>query len=263
MNAEQRARELLAEECGRSVEEMHYERFGVTNTQVALRAIARALQQQGGSEGVRGLVAGLRESITDYGDHGENLRNEVIADLLNQIDRIDAALAAMGGEVGGEDWKARAIAAEADIERMTDAFNRENGPTFMGEPVLPPEKMVELELGVKVPVWLLDHAQRIELYMKLNLPGPWRIGGIQSHDYATPTPPPSAVPEWRPIESAPMDYTRVLLTDCRTVEVGFYDAERREWMTDSGWVYGLSEQPANWMPLPAAPEPGEADDAPR
>lgn len=80
---------------------------------------------------------------------------------------------------------------------------------------------------------------------------------------APTTPPPSAVPEWRPIESAPMDYTRVLLTDCRTVEVGFYDAERREWMTDSGWVYGLSERPANWMPLPAAPEPGEADDAPR
>ena len=38
--------------------------------------------------------------------------------------------------VGVEDWKARALAAEADIERMTDAFNRENGPTFMGEPAI-------------------------------------------------------------------------------------------------------------------------------
>lgn len=85
--------------------------------------------------------------------------------------------------VGVEDWKARALAAEADIERMADAFNRENGPTFMGEPVLPPEKMVELDSGVRVPIWLLDHARRIELYMKSKLPGPWRIGGVQSHDY--------------------------------------------------------------------------------
>ena len=92
---------------------------------------------------------------------------------------------------GGEDWQARALEAEADIERMTDAFNRENGPTFMGEPVLPPEKMVELEPGVRVPLWLLDYAQRVELYMKANLPGPWRIGGIQSHDYANPAPPES------------------------------------------------------------------------
>ena len=86
-------------------------------------------------------------------------------------------------DVGVEDWKARALAAEADIERMTDAFNRENGPTFMGEPVLPPEKTVELEPGGRVPAWLLDYAKMVELYMKANLPGPWRIGGIQSHDY--------------------------------------------------------------------------------
>ena len=91
-------------------------------------------------------------------------------------------------DVGVEDWKARALAAEADIERMTDAFNRENGPTFMGEPVLPPEKMVELGPGVSVPTWLLDHARRIELYMKSKMPGPWRIGGIQSHDYPHPQP---------------------------------------------------------------------------
>lgn len=35
-----------------------------------------------------------------------------------------------------EDWKARALSAEADIARMTEAFNRNNGPTFMGEPVI-------------------------------------------------------------------------------------------------------------------------------
>lgn len=93
---------------------------------------------------------------------------------------------------GGEDWKARALSAEADIERMTDTFNRENGPALMGEPVLPPEKMVELDPGVKVPTWLLDHAKRVELYMKANLPGPWRIGGIQSQDF---TPPAAKQPE--------------------------------------------------------------------
>jgi len=43
-----------------------------------------------------------------------------------------------------EDWKARALSAEADIARMTEAFNRENGPTFMGEPVLPkPRELVD------------------------------------------------------------------------------------------------------------------------
>lgn len=125
-------------------------------------------------EVLRGL---LREAVPYLRDAGEPFEDDGGNEPLELSRRIedalesDAALAAMGGQVCGEDWKARAIAAEADIERMTDAFNRENGPTFMGEPVLPPGKMVELELGVKVPVWLLDHAQRIELYMRLNPPG--------------------------------------------------------------------------------------------
>ncbi|KAF1692692.1 hypothetical protein [Pseudoxanthomonas koreensis] len=37
-----------------------------------------------------------------------------------------------------EEWKRRALEAEAAIQRMTDEFNAENGPTHMGEPVLPP-----------------------------------------------------------------------------------------------------------------------------
>lgn len=43
---EQRARELLAAECGRSVDEMRYDLYGVTNTRVCVRAIIAALRQQ-------------------------------------------------------------------------------------------------------------------------------------------------------------------------------------------------------------------------
>jgi hypothetical protein len=45
MDAEMKARELLAAECGRSVEEMHYEAYGVTSTAACIRAIRRALEQ--------------------------------------------------------------------------------------------------------------------------------------------------------------------------------------------------------------------------
>ena len=35
-----------------------------------------------------------------------------------------------------EEWKARALEAEADIARIHAQINAENGPTFMGEPVV-------------------------------------------------------------------------------------------------------------------------------
>lgn len=43
---EQRARELLAAECGRSVDEMRYDLYGVTNTRVCISAIVAALRHQ-------------------------------------------------------------------------------------------------------------------------------------------------------------------------------------------------------------------------
>ena len=46
------------------------------------------------------------------------------------------AYASMADEL--ESWKQRALAAEADVTRMCDEFNAENGPTHMGEPVLSP-----------------------------------------------------------------------------------------------------------------------------
>ena len=122
----------------------------------------------------------------DCGHHESLMLKSAETGLPLYCALCDARTCASDNAIDAIEWKERALAAEADIERMTDAFNRENGPTFMGEPVLPPEKMVELEEGVQVPKWLLDHTRRIELYMKANLPGPWRIGGIQSHDYATP-----------------------------------------------------------------------------
>lgn len=158
---------------------------------------AYALSALASDTGERGKVVGWwngqRGEMLDgepsirWGANAENTWHDI--PLYAGPNPIHALRAQPAG--GGEDWQARALAAEADIERMTDAFNRENGPTFMGEPVLPPEKMVELEPGVRVPKWLLDDTRRVELYMKAHLPGSWRIGGIQSHDYANPTPPES------------------------------------------------------------------------
>lgn len=58
---------------------------------------------------------------------------------------------------------------------------------------------------------------------------------------------------WRSIETAPKDGTRVLI--CHT---GWYSPvvgrfELREWLDDEQMV----RLPTHWMPLPAAPEPGE------
>ena len=161
------------------------------------KTLARHIAQQDAT------IARLTALASDTGERGvgDAMVDALLAvwdDPHNQwhprAERVRAGLAAAlraQPAGGGEDWQARALSAEADIERMTDAFNRENGPTFMGEPVLPPEKMVELEPGVRVPKWLLDDTRRVELYMKAHLPGPWRIGGIQSHDYANATPPES------------------------------------------------------------------------
>lgn len=57
----ERAKQILAAECDRSLEEMRYEHYGVVNTQVALRAIAAALQ----SSGREGMVLVPREPTDD------------------------------------------------------------------------------------------------------------------------------------------------------------------------------------------------------
>jgi hypothetical protein len=44
---------------------------------------------------LRGLVAGLREAITDWGD---NMRSETMADLLAHVDRIEQSLSVAQGQ---------------------------------------------------------------------------------------------------------------------------------------------------------------------
>ena len=148
------------------------------------------VRAENAEKSLRAQPAGGGEWL-DCGHHESLMLKSAETGLPLYCALCDARTCASDNAIDAIEWKERALAAEADIERMTDAFNRENGPTFMGEPVLPPEKMVELEPGVKVPKWLLDDTRRVELYMKANLPGPWRIGGVQSRDYACATPPES------------------------------------------------------------------------
>jgi hypothetical protein len=65
--------------------------------------------------------------------------------------------------------------------------------------------------------------------------------------------------EWKPIETAPRDWTNIILFDpeCeQPVFQGYYSMEdggRDCWMEDRG---NLSDQvsPTHWMPLPAPPK---------
>jgi hypothetical protein len=71
---------------------------------------------------------------------------------------------------------------------------------------------------------------------------------------------------WRPIETAPLDGTRILATWKGTWEKGGPHIEVVEWVDgeDDGrgyWVYsydgdGPTEAPSHWMPLPAKPMEG-------
>lgn len=63
------------------------------------------------------------------------------------------------------------------------------------------------------------------------------------------------VDEWQPIETAPRDWSDVLLFDAalkidhRKVYEGYYDTEFSEWHSPAAGV----TSPTHWMPLPAAP----------
>jgi hypothetical protein len=59
---------------------------------------------------------------------------------------------------------------------------------------------------------------------------------------------------WQSIETAPRDATRVLLTEGKSVSVGFFCTDYRQWMTDCGYVYGLVEPASHWQPLPEPPK---------
>jgi hypothetical protein len=61
---------------------------------------------------------------------------------------------------------------------------------------------------------------------------------------------------WQPIETAPVDGTRVLLfTPGRGVDVGYWYQPDRLWDRDwSSKKMARAEPPSHWMPLPAEPE---------
>ena len=62
--------------------------------------------------------------------------------------------------------------------------------------------------------------------------------------------------QWQPIETAPRDWTEVLLSAQDGVCVGFWDVEENGWVSDlrgkgnHQWVYGAK----HWMPLPEPPK---------
>lgn len=61
--------------------------------------------------------------------------------------------------------------------------------------------------------------------------------------------------EWRPIETAPRDGTRVLLLHVRVeceVMLGYWDEQNDGWETDSEWWPDADF--SHWMPLPNPPE---------
>ena len=63
---------------------------------------------------------------------------------------------------------------------------------------------------------------------------------------------------WRPIESAPRDGTRILLTDADgAVYGGYWEADCGAWAAHCGQPVVRSPEPLRWMPLPASPSPAE------
>ena len=65
-----------------------------------------------------------------------------------------------------------------------------------------------------------------------------------------------SVPEWQPIETAPKDWKRVLVTDGFEVcDAYFRGGEWWQYECGDDW-YSVSINPTNWMPLPQPPTKG-------
>lgn len=74
-------------------------------------------------------------------------------------------------------------------------------------------------------------------------------------------------PEWKGIETAPRDGTRVLigwfeLSGQDSMTVAFWHSSRKSWCnTWMGFSADPRDQPTHWMPLPAAPTQEGVSDA--
>lgn len=60
---------------------------------------------------------------------------------------------------------------------------------------------------------------------------------------------------WRPIETAPMDGTNILVTDGEITQLGWHDEFDEP---DDPWC-GYIKRPTHWMPLPDPPKNGNGD----
>lgn len=60
-----------------------------------------------------------------------------------------------------------------------------------------------------------------------------------------------AQPQWQPIETAPKDGTKIIVSNGRFAKTAYWGGKRPPcWKCDAG--YSLGEQ-INWMPIPAPP----------
>lgn len=66
--------------------------------------------------------------------------------------------------------------------------------------------------------------------------------------------------EWRPIETAPKDGTRVVLgwLDRAWAHPGYYAADHGGWANDEDHA-GFFDEPTHWMPMPPPPTPSEVE----
>lgn len=192
-------------------------------------------------EVLRGLVAKWREHAALYECE---LEQDIAGTLDRCADELDAALAAMGGQ--GE-----VLLTNPHTGTPRDYRDVESDPNGIlihkaGEPLQAAPRQPEARVGGEV-----SYAECCDT--------PAYCSSVRQCT-AKDTPPPSAVPEWRPIESAPRDGTSVLWGAAGKVPQQGHWANgpvfSSEWDEDVGYLHP-SYAPTHWMPLPAAPEPGE------
>jgi hypothetical protein len=72
-----------------------------------------------------------------------------------------------------------------------------------------------------------------------------------------PTPQPSDALGWQPIETAPRNYTPILLRQDDAIGEGYYASHLRIWeFYNPAWM--MRRAPTHWMPLPRATDPTAA-----
>jgi hypothetical protein len=62
--------------------------------------------------------------------------------------------------------------------------------------------------------------------------------------------------EWQPIDTAPKDYTYILLWNGNWHWIGMWDGNASKWEID-GDQYEEDLKPTHWVPLPAPPKKGD------